>query len=479
MKKNTGFIIIIALMVIGSASGSSFTAIGMKYLLIEANNSARGGIFIPFNNTLISVDFADDGLTDKRFFGNSGDLIELNGLDITRLAEGGFLYANKPIEYFQRLKYLYTVPPFDFIVKEYLLPEGTWHVRSDKRMTLIVDLENKQDIFDSVVIDRLVDSVFTIPAGKFARVYADQPFYVYSDAIFGPSGDDFFLPTPTVMKFIIAADNTNVKVDLDNNGRIDWSKTFDKGIQRGWPFATGARVTANNPIVIIGRFAQDDYQYILPSDFVKNDIWSKSYGDEVRIITPFKSNVSIDFVVGNDLKPEESHLTKANGIITMSNSDRAHIFADKKIMEIYSDYGMFPYSAISMVEYPIQVRYGTSELVPMEIRLANPFANKSAYNLRLNIKLPPEFSLPLVDRVIITVQRLSLQNDKIIEEGKVRIRPKRYGKRVLLRLDGKDISYLERLDPMSYLSLRFHTVSPKNEGEYAKTQVEFAHSLLE
>ncbi|MFH0859763.1 MAG: hypothetical protein V1921_01030 [Candidatus Altiarchaeota archaeon] len=448
-----------------NSAASPFYAVGTEYALIDLNHTGLGGILTLFNNTLVSFDYEGNGIWDATYLGNAGDLIDLDRLDPARAAGGALIKSNKPIEYFQALRQLNTVPPLGSLAIEYILSPGDWKAISDKSMTLTLDLENRNSIHGSVRLERLGESVFTVPEGKFMKVNGGHRFLVYSDMIMGPPGKEFNIPSDYVKNFIVPEDRTTISVDLDNDGVFDWNQTFNAGITGGYTFSAGARIASDKNIVVLGRLGFADVQYIPPSNMTGDDIWSKSKSDST-IVNPMKVKVYLDAMQENDLWPEQ--IFENESVIELPYLGRHHIWSDSRIMEAYSDNSLFPYSQVSSVDYPVQNRQGASEIVPIQFRIMNPYGNRTVENITFEYSLPAGFTLHEEKTFTIRVEKRRLRDDAILDRTDVKVAPIKARSYIQFRMDQKSAAILDKLEPMAYVSLEFTAVTPNKEGDYSQ-----------
>jgi len=373
------------------------------------------------------------------------------------------------------------VPPLISVVPDYYVYDGTWYAVASEDIMVNVDINNNDSVDNTVSISKLTRGSINIPSDKIARIYSDRPFYLYNvDSIVGPAGTDFNIAWSKIEKIVVTEDNTTVKADTNNNGIYDWFQSYNKGITSSLDFGEGSRIHSDKPIVVFSSYTcssdnRKGTSYAPPSNTLGSDLWSKT-SDQQEDITGMYDNTTcyLDNVTENDLNPDYTFTINSNETKSPPISSKTHIWADKPLMETYLYYhhphpqihncyiyNPYPYSSISATQHSSQVYLGANELTTMQIRVFNPFANTSIYNVSSTVSFPENFSMPSNTT---TIKKLFLRNDILIEETSITVNPSKIGANYVFTVSNSTI--LNSLEPMQYYQIEYSLVTPSAIGDY-------------
>lgn len=468
-----------------------FISVGTDFLILTPGNDNHV-IRTWFNNTNIYLDLEDDGVWDFKYTRNSGEDLTITHSNPDLIKPGARIHTDKPVEYSQHLGSNWAVvPEIRNLKKEYYVdntPEGsvycgpcgcnayhysqgTYYIvvpqNSNEITTIYADYMN--GTISTINVSHLSRGVIQNPVRcsnyqttPIMRIYSEKPFYLYDkNSIIGPTGDDFYLPWQNIQKLIIIKNNTEVKIDTNNDLNYDETIINNSGVYGPFSLAWGSHIHSNNSIAI---FTDWDY-YVPPSDMTGNDMWSKDlnswtyYNLNNYIIALFEDTaLNFDRIKENDLISNFNFSINQNEKTTINSkfndASRFHIYADKPFIEISDNgNGIFPYSSISVTQQSKQKYLGANEFMTMEVRVFNPFANTTIQNLTTTIRFPNSFSW-LNESVVI--EKKYIMNDTIIENSTVSVIP----------VNNEFFLNLSSLEQMQYLNIEYQLKTPLQIGNF-------------
>ncbi len=468
-----------------------FFSIGTDFLEIEYDDNDPT-INVLFNNTNIYFDAENDGVWDYKYTRNAGDTLTISSPVAGVISPGARIHSDKPVEYYQQIYYYYysvsggyyrhyhhyftTVPPITSLKNNYYVYEGSWYLVVPEDTTINVDVDNNGSIDNSLNISKRTRETIAIPAGHFARVYSDLPFYLYnSHTVACPDGVDFYIPWESV-NIIITKNSTNILVDINNDGHYDQNLTYNAGVYGTFTFNRGAHIHTNKSITVF--ISKGITMCVPPSTHIGSDLWSKTDGTYSYITGLFENTTyHLDEVIENDLNPEYNYSINANTQNSLPGSGRVHIWGDKPLMETYYYYccdyrGIAPYTSISSTTYSIQKYLGANELTTMQVRIFNPFANTSISNVNATISFPDDFSIPLGTTIEVNIEKRYIRNDTVIGTDTVTVTPANIGSNYEFTISNTDTNLFNNLDSMQYYDIEYQIKTPAVIGSYTFDPVE-------
>lgn len=452
------------------------STIGGDFLVIRYDY--RPVLYTLFDSTNIYVDIENDGVWELQIVKNAGESFEVYILTQS-ITYGTRIHTDKPVICQQRF-YSNTynpIPPISSLRSSYYAYGGTWYAIAQENLSIYVD--NNDDGTIDTTIDATPLKRNSIPVSNFAKVFANKPFYLYNEYVFAAqTGTDFYLPRSTVRKIIVTQNNTEVKVDKDNDGHYDGGTvTWNKGAITefsGLTFTNGAHIRSDKPIAIYLYFYSNDDRYaypIEPSDMLGNDMWSYNSGIGWQITgffnnaTGIASNTTyyIDRVIENDLIPNSVDTVNSNQVKELPNLGYIHTWANMPFIEYY-DYSSYhyvlPYSSITATQYGTQKYLGANELTTIRIGIFNPFANTTIADVNVTASFPENFSIPIGDDITLNIEKRYLRNDIVIESSTVIVTPSLENGDYVFRIS------LNTLEPMRYYNIEYQIVTPSEVGSF-------------
>ncbi len=474
-----------------------FISLGTDFLILTPGNDNHV-IRTWFNNTNIYLDLEDDGVWDFKYTKNSGEDLEITHSNPDLIKPGARIHSDKPVEYSQYLgSYWGVVPEIRNLGKEYYVdntpesslyygPCGYYHYFH--RPFYVVVPQNSNEI-TTIYVDYMDGTIFTVNVSHLSRgtiqkitvqcssyqprpmrIYSNQSFYLYDrNTVIGPAGNDFYLPWQNIQKLIIIKNNTEVKIDTNNDLNYDQTIINDSGVYGPFSLAWGSHIHSNNSIAV---FTDWGY-YVQLSDMTGNDIWSRDlsswtvcwnqwqycYNYYNNIIGLFENTaLNFDRIKENDLISNFNFSINQNEKITINSkfndNSRFHIYADKPFIEISNNGdGIFPYSSISVTQQSKQKYLGANETTTMEVRIFNPFANTTINNLTATVRFPELFNWTNSD---VMIEKRYIMNDTVIENSLVSVIP----------VDNEFSLNLSSLGPMQYLDIEYQLRTPLQIGSF-------------
>lgn len=488
-----------------------FISIGTDFLILTPGNDNHV-IKTWFNNTNIYLDLEDDGVWDFKYTKNSGEDLAITHLNPDLIKPGTRIHADKPVEYSQYFGLWGVVPEIRNLKKEYYVdntpekstpyyggPCGYYASHYSHRPYYVAVPQNSNEI-TTIYADYMNGTVTSINVSHLSRgivqgpihcgnyqpmpmrIYSNREFYLYDgNGVIGPAGNDFYLPWQNIQKLVIIKNDTEVRIDKNNDMNYDMTIINDSGIYGSFSLAHGSHIHSNNPIAV---FTDWGY-YALPSNMTGNDIWSRDlsgwnycwgswqncYNIYNNILGLFEStNLNFDRIKENDLSPDFNFTINQNEYRTINSKikegSRFHIYADKPFIEISdNNNGVFPYSSISATQQSRQKYLGANEVTTIEVRIFNPFANTIIHNLTATIRFPHLFFW-LNESVVI--EKRYIMNDAIVENSTFVVTPADYqfsmNLSILESMQYYDIEYQLRT-PLQIGSFEFEPVTISYEAD--------------
>ncbi|CEG14036.1 exported hypothetical protein [groundwater metagenome] len=451
--------------------------IGEDYLVVENGNPR---LYLLFNNTEIYIDLKNDGVWEFYTVQDAETQFTPSILG-QNIIYGDKIHTSKPVIYY-RGGYRYdVVPPIGNWKSEYYAYEETWYAVVEENAMIYVD-DN-----DDGTIDRNVSAIpFTansITVSNFGKVFSNKPFYFWtSDNIGAQKGTDFYLPWNSIWKIYVLENETELKVDVSNDGFWDVENlTWNKGVITEFSalrLADGAHLKFNKQVVVFLSFG---YIYSLqPSSMLGNDFWSSWSGDSYwSQLTGFFNNATgiaanttyyADKVIENDLISNYNGTLISNQITNTPSLGCIHIWGNMPFGCVYLYYGWYlytvPQSSITSTTYGTQKYLGANELTKIYTRIFNPFANTTISNVNITVKIPSNFSLPNGNTLTLNIKKFYLRNDTEIENDTITITPANISGNYEFTINSTSTSLLNSLEPMEYIDLRYQIVTPSVLGRY-------------
>ncbi|CEG13698.1 exported hypothetical protein [groundwater metagenome] len=456
--------------------------IGEDYLVVENGNPS---LFFLFDNTEIYVDLKNDGVWEFYTVQNAGVQFtpSIAGQSITY---GDKVHTSKPVIYYRGGNRYDVVPPLGKWKSEYYAYGETWYAIVEENTTIYVD-----DNYDGT-IDRNISAVpFTansVAVNNFGRVFSDKPFYFWtSDNTGAQKGTDFYLPWNGMWRILVLENNTEIKIDKNNDGFYDGGTvTWNKGVVSdftGLSFADGAHLRFSKPVVVFlinCQYYCCSYYSLPSSSMLGNDFWSLWSGDDSWYqLTGFFNNATgiaanttyyADKVIENDLISNYNGTLISNQVTNTPVLGWIHIWGNMPFGCVYR----YPYcyvytipqSSITSTTYGTQKYLGANEITEIYVRVFNPFANTTISNVNITVKIPSNFSLPNGNNLTLNIKKLYLRNDTVIENDTLVVTPTNTGSNYEFTITSVETSLLNSLDVMKYIDIRYQVVTPSEYGQY-------------
>jgi hypothetical protein len=479
-----------------------FFSLGTDFIILTPGNDYHH-IYSFFENTHVYIDYDDNGVWDETYTLNAGDTVELTHQVSTMIKAGSGVYSDKPIEYIQYLGSRYnTVPPVQNLNDTYY-----WAYQNAQTLYAVVpqkegensiihidmDVDGTEDL--NITVGHLERSSIDLPAQStitLVKIWSDRPFYLYdSFTLAVPAGTDFYNPVSNA-KILIVEDNTEIKIDQNNDGSYDNTSIYNKGYYYpAVPIQYGSTIHANRSIVVWDI----DYGYqVPPQTMIGSDLWSiwsskyrwgsyPNYYHSVQyynfLTSIYDSNIKFDLVnSGNDLDPEYQNSMIHNQQYRMYSLapeywvntyyyNSYHIWANKPFIEICTSNvrNFYPYSVISATTYSRQNLLDTDEIAPMEVRIFNPFANTSITNISIIIPYPDSFTTQN-GNVNFDIQKRWLMNDTKIQNVTLTLVPQHIGNNYVTTLSNIDATIFNDLGSMQYYNINYEIITPSSFNNY-------------
>ncbi|MFH0861148.1 MAG: hypothetical protein V1921_08095 [Candidatus Altiarchaeota archaeon] len=498
MKKVGIFFVLVLLevnLVSAAVTGDDpFLSTGTEFLAIrwDDNHKYKYGpyyyhhpMIMPlFNSTNIYVDANDDGVWEYKHTKNAGEWLSFEVLPLPGLINpGARIHSDKPVIYKQYLR-MYShscgwacayyvdsesiVPPLNSLRNEYFIYNGEWTIVPQQSITVNVDMGNDGTVDNTISAPKLIKTLVTIPTGSFARVYSNGSFYLYNTiGVVGPASSDFYIQDENVSKLVVTEDDTLVEIDFNNDGHYDNSSNYSRGVYGLLQLNNGAHLHSNKPVTVYVY----EGEYALPSTMIGSDVWSTGHNYVVGLFD--NTTFHADDLLENNLAPELDDTVDANVEKPSAGpfqNNQKHVWSDKPLISKYyyrdEAHILGPYSAISTATHGLQKYLGAEEITTIETRVFNPFADTTAYNLTLNFRIPPGFTLPLGNSLEVSIQKKVLMNDSITESETVTVNPTYSAGEYIVTLSRSDSAILGTLEPMAYLNVQYQVVTPSAYGTF-------------
>ncbi len=462
-----------------------YHTVGTDFLVINYGSGYDPVLYVIFNNTQVYVDIENDGIWELQVVKNAGESLVVS-IPTQSLRYGTRIHTDKPVINMQNFYYgysYYSTPPISSLRSSYYVYGGAWYAVVPENA--VINVDNNDDGTVDSSINATSMTLNSVSVSNFARVFSDKSFYLYYYTFAAQGGTDFYLPWATVRRIIVTQNNTEVKVDTNNDGFYDGGTvTWNKGditSFSGLTFKEGAHMRSDKPIVVYLYHGSnsDSYTYPLqPSDKIGNDMWSIGSGSYYYITGLFNNLTSmadnttyyVDRATENDLIPNSADTVNSNQYKSLPDLGMVHIWANMPFMESYYNnyyyygyyyyYYLFPYSTISATQYGTQKYLGANEITTIQLRVFNPFANTTALNVSLTARFPSNFSMPDGNNVTLNIERRYLRNDTLIETSDVVLTPSLSGGNYVFNLS------LDFLDPMQYYNIGYELVTPSDVGSF-------------
>ncbi len=474
-----------------------FFSIGTDFLVIKAQDY-HPQLNVLFNNTNIYIDTDNDGTHNYHFTRNAVDTFDFSALSLpSPVTVGARIHTDKPVEYWQQLYYYHyyyngysyyyytSVPTLNAQGSSYFVPAGIWYVVASGDIVINIDINNDGSLDNSTNVSKLKRGEINVPT-NFSRIYSDKPFYLYdSYTIVGPSGTDFNIQWNTIKKLVVTEDNTTVEADINNDAINDWQSVYNKGVYTNLNFDYGVRIHSNRPIVVFTQLSSDISAYSTPSNRTGSDVWSKFTDDTYAYIIGIYDNTTyyLDKVAENDVNPDYNYTINHGEKKSLPNVGKTHVWGNKPFIQLYNmdiaqyyiSYNIYPYSTISATQNPTQIYIGANELITMDIRAFNPFANTTINNVTLTASFPDSFSMP-DGNVTLNIEKRYLRNDTLIASDTLTLTPSNASGNYIFAMSNADSAIFDSLDSMQYYDINYQIVTPYATGNYEFAPVQLGYS---
>ncbi len=476
-----------------------FYGVGTEYLI------GGGTAYSLFDNTTIYSDTNNDGIYDHSYELDASEYIDPNSP-----YPGSRIYSDKPIVYEKRLcktgttnaevYYLSSVPPINVLKNEYYIPQGTWYFASQQPQTIFID-ENFNDLIDSQINIDINGGTFLV--NNYSRVFSDKVFYCYNkNSFIGPPGTDFYNINEDVEMILIIEDNTDINIDLNNDGNFDESLNLDVGEYGPYTWTSGCHINSTKPILIFNDInwygnCQQTGIYIPPSHMMGSDkylhVFLGSLSRYRTHIGSFSNNTLYAEGVTNNLGiPEWNQSLGANEKIDIEWSPQTiHIWGTKPFEGYFGDYWNapsyhytdtyryyypFPSSYISSINlhFPEEIELDT--FIEMKIRVFNPLAITELNNIGLTIRIDDNFTIPSGDIIDINIEKRYLKNDTLIYNDLFQKSVTNQDNLKIIQILPVDSDILLSLDSLQYYEITYQILSPSTPELYNFPPVTIGYS---
>ena len=494
-----------------------FYSVGSDFLVIKYQDIAPQ-VQVLFNNTAIFLDNENDGTWDYKFEGNAGNVVTIDPGGVAVANPGALIHSDKPIGYIQQLQdtsnydsELYTVGvPINNLKSEYFTYgsyadwtynvgkyNGLWYVIAPKETNISIDINLDGTIDQTITVSPGTSRSFT--ADPFAKVYSDKPFLVYNRlTIAAIKSLEFFSPWEKVM-ILVTEDNTEIKIDLNNDDSYDQTLTLSKGLYI-YTFTQGAHIVGNKPIALFDNYeailsscgSSSDFclrrMYVSVNTFPNNigsDIWGGSSGSYKYIVglyndysgLYYNTTYFIDRQSQNDLILDYTGTINSNIITSTPSYGQIHLWSNMPLLYSFRYYPYssspyrqyytpsYPYSVIYSTSWPQNKIIGTNEVTRISTRIFNPFAATTINGLEIKVKISNQF-IALPTRLVLVTKK-SLVDDEILDSELVTDKnPLLIDGYYEFTLSDSDSAVIDSLSPLEYLDVEYDVISPSSYGNY-------------